>query len=163
VGRQKNWASGIQAPIKSLDPKCKATGDIWDFQWKVVNGQYQHSDWQPYGGRIVVPKDMKDFMMPGAGDGYLTGMPDAELHCPRDLRVAGEHERRPGAAPRRDHGGSAELHRHHPHDRGQRGEGLAVEANGAVVWLSPHGPMGDWRLDIDRPPLGSLTGMLFRA
>jgi len=80
VGRQKNWASGIQAPIKSLDPKCKATGDIWDFQWKVVNGQYQHSDWQPYGGRIVVPKDMKDFMMPGAGDCYLTAMADAELH-----------------------------------------------------------------------------------
>ena len=80
VGRQKNWASGIQAPIKSLDPKCKATGDIWDFQWKVVNGQYQHSDWQPYGGRIVVPKDMKDFMMPGAGDCYLTAMADAEPH-----------------------------------------------------------------------------------
>ena len=77
---QKNWASGIQAPIKSLDPKCKATGDIWDFQWKVVNGQYQHSDWQPYGGRIVIPKDMKDFMMPGAGDCYLTAMADAELH-----------------------------------------------------------------------------------
>jgi ABC-type branched-subunit amino acid transport system substrate-binding protein len=79
VGRQKNWASGIQAPIKSLDPKCKATGDIWNFQWKVVNGQYQHSDWQPYGGRIVIPKEMKDFMMPGAGDCYLTAMADAEL------------------------------------------------------------------------------------
>jgi DNA-binding MarR family transcriptional regulator len=39
----------------------------------------------------------------------------------------------------------------------------AVEANGAVVWLSPNGPIGDWRHDIDRPPLGSLTGMLFRA
>jgi len=47
-----------------------------------------------------------------------------------------------------------------------------VEANGAtvaapasdrVVWLAPHGPTGEWRLDIDRPPLGSLTGMLFRA
>ena len=39
----------------------------------------------------------------------------------------------------------------------------AVEANGAAVWLSPNGPIGDWRHDIDRPPLGSLTGMLFRA
>lgn len=32
-----------------------------------------------------------------------------------------------------------------------------------MVWLSPNGPTGDWRSDIDRPPLGSLTGMLFRA
>ena len=29
--------------------------------------------------------------------------------------------------------------------------------------LSPTGPTGDWRVDVDRPPLGSLVGMLFRA
>src|SRR5207244_12924821 len=91
---------------------------------------------------------------------------------PPDVRVAGKNERRPGPAPGRDHGGSAELHRHHAPDRSERGEALAVEANGAtvappapdrVVWLAPHGPTGEWRLDINRPPLGSLTGMLFRA
>jgi len=29
--------------------------------------------------------------------------------------------------------------------------------------LSPEGPTGEWRIDVDRPPLGSLVGMLFRA
>jgi DNA-binding MarR family transcriptional regulator len=29
--------------------------------------------------------------------------------------------------------------------------------------LSLDAPTGDWRLDVDRPPLGSLTAMLFRA
>jgi DNA-binding MarR family transcriptional regulator len=29
--------------------------------------------------------------------------------------------------------------------------------------LSPGGPTGEWRVDVDRPPLGSLVGMLFRA
>src|SRR5437588_4658280 len=28
---------------------------------------------------------------------------------------------------------------------------------------SPEGPTGEWRIDVDRPPLGSLVGMLFRA
>jgi len=29
--------------------------------------------------------------------------------------------------------------------------------------LSFDAPTGDWRADVDRPPLGSLTAMLFRA
>jgi DNA-binding MarR family transcriptional regulator len=29
--------------------------------------------------------------------------------------------------------------------------------------LCPQGPTSDWRVDVNRPPLGSLVGMLFRA
>ena len=40
--------------------------------------------------------------------------------------------------------------------------GEQTASNGRVV-LSPNGPTGDWQADVDRPPLGSLIAMFFRA
>lgn len=79
ITQQRNWKSGLVAPFRSFDPKCKQGSYPWIFQWKVVNGKYEQSDWQPYGGPVDLPLEVKNAIFPGAGDCYLTAMADAEL------------------------------------------------------------------------------------
>jgi DNA-binding MarR family transcriptional regulator len=42
-------------------------------------------------------------------------------------------------------------------------ESVDVPLPARTFALSLDAPTGDWRVDVDRPPLGSLTAMLFRA
>jgi DNA-binding MarR family transcriptional regulator len=42
-------------------------------------------------------------------------------------------------------------------------ESLDESSHSRMLALSSDAPTGDWRVDVDRPPLGSLTAMVFRA
>jgi hypothetical protein len=78
IQSQKAWNSGLIAPV-NFTPTCKSASPLFMFDWKLVNGQYAQSDWQPWGGRVQLPVEFKNKIVPGAGDCYLTAMADAEL------------------------------------------------------------------------------------
>lgn len=78
---QKNWSSGLVSP-GSFTPNCKTGGvQVWMFQveWDQANQTVQESDWRPFGGVVKVPTAVKEAVVPGAGDCYVTAMADAKL------------------------------------------------------------------------------------
>ncbi|HYH49853.1 MAG TPA: ABC transporter substrate-binding protein [Acidimicrobiia bacterium] len=76
---QRHWNSGLIAPV-NLDPKCKTGSQaLWIYQYKWTGSGATESDWRPYGGFQKVPAEIKNKIVPGAGDCYLTAMADAEL------------------------------------------------------------------------------------
>ncbi|MDQ1502284.1 MAG: branched-chain amino acid transport system substrate-binding protein [Actinomycetota bacterium] len=78
IQSQKSWNGGLIAPA-NFDPKCKSGSAAWIFQFKWNGSRLVESDWQPYGGYKPFPDELKNFVMPGAGDCWLTAMADAEL------------------------------------------------------------------------------------
>ena len=74
---QREWNSGLFPPM-SFDPKCKVSPTPWIFQWKWDGSTFAQSDWQPYGGRVEIPLEMKNHIFPGAGECYLTAIADAD-------------------------------------------------------------------------------------
>jgi hypothetical protein len=78
IQSQKNWSGGLIGPA-GFEPKCKTGTAQWVFQFKWNGSRLVESDWQPYGGYKLFPKELKDFVMPGTGDCWLTAMADAEL------------------------------------------------------------------------------------
>jgi hypothetical protein len=80
IQAQDNWVSGLLSPL-GFKPDCKKATPEWMFQWKVdADGKTLiQSDWQPYGGPVKLPVEVKNAIVPGAGDCYLTKMADAKL------------------------------------------------------------------------------------
>jgi ABC-type branched-subunit amino acid transport system substrate-binding protein len=77
IQSQREWTSGLFPPM-SFDPKCKISPTPWIFQWKWDGSKFEQSDWQPYGGRVEIPLEMKNHIVPGAGECYLTAVADAD-------------------------------------------------------------------------------------
>jgi len=80
IQSQDNWVSGLLSPL-GFKPDCKKATPEWMFQWKVDSDgkTLVQSDWQPYGGPVKLPVEVKNAIVPGAGDCYLTKMADAKL------------------------------------------------------------------------------------
>lgn len=81
IQSQKNWNSGLVSP-GSFDPKCKTgASQMWihQFKWNASANSVEPGDWQPHGGPIPVPQDLKNALVPGAGDCYITAMADSKL------------------------------------------------------------------------------------
>lgn len=79
IGGQKHWLSGLAPPI-DFTPTCKKGSSWWIFQWLSDGEKLVQSDWQPFGGSIQVPTDMKNKIFPGAGDCFVTALTDAEIN-----------------------------------------------------------------------------------
>jgi ABC-type branched-subunit amino acid transport system substrate-binding protein len=77
IQSQHSWTSGL-FPAMSFDPKCKISPTPWIFQWKWDGSTFAQSDWQPYGGRVEIPLEMKNHIFPGAGECYLTAVADSD-------------------------------------------------------------------------------------
>ncbi|MEW6470772.1 MAG: ABC transporter substrate-binding protein [Actinomycetota bacterium] len=78
---QKNWSSGIVSP-GSFAPNCKTNGVqtyIYSYKWNAQANSVEETDWKPYGGVVKVPTEVKNKVMPGGGDCYLTAYADAKL------------------------------------------------------------------------------------
>lgn len=73
------WQSGLLQPI-DFRPNCKTGAEPWIFQWKrQPDGSLVQSAWQPYGGMIDIPLAVKNLIVPGAGDCYVSRMADLGL------------------------------------------------------------------------------------
>jgi len=78
IQAQRKWSGGLLGP-ENFDPKCKSGSPAYIFQFKWNGSRLVESDWQPYGGYKPLPEELKNFVVPGAGDCWLTAMADAEL------------------------------------------------------------------------------------
>jgi len=81
IQSQKNWSSGL-VPPGSFDPKCK-TGVtqlyVFQFHWNAQHNTVEEGDWHEVGGYHPMPASVKNAVVPGAGDCYMTAMADAKL------------------------------------------------------------------------------------
>ena len=81
VTAQKDWASGLLAPI-NFTPTCK-TGStpeyIFQFKWDETKQRLTEADWRSYGPPTPVPDDVREAIFPGAGPCFLTALADSKL------------------------------------------------------------------------------------
>ncbi|MCA1844167.1 MAG: hypothetical protein LC792_13475, partial [Actinobacteria bacterium] len=81
IQSQKRWNSGLVSP-GSFDPKCKTGSSqvyIYQAKWNAQQNSVEEGDWQKTGGYRPIPVEVKNAIVPGAGDCYLTAMADAKL------------------------------------------------------------------------------------